>query len=313
MIISASRRTDIPAWYPEWFLNRLRAGTVCVRNPMNAHQMSRISLDREVVDCIVFWTKDSEPIFPYLDEIDRMGYKFYFQFTLNPYNNKIETGLGNKQQILESFIKLSQRIGKERVIWRYDPVFVGKNFSVDYHLEAFGRMVGILGEHTERCVFSFVDPYKKNSKDERFSSVSETAMRDIAKGFSVLAKPYGIELQTCAELIDLDDYGISHSSCIDGKLIERITGMKLIRGVRKDSQRAGCLCIECIDIGEYDSCLNGCLYCYATRSLKIAAERHQRHDPGSEILIGSIGDDDKITDRKVRSLLERQIGIQYFK
>jgi len=239
-----------------------------------------------------------------------MGHPYYFQFTLTPYNSKIETGLTDKRRILESFIDLSQKIGREKVVWRYDPIFITPKMTVEFHLEAFSRMIDVIGEHTERCIFSFLDTYKKvgSGPEGRFEDVSESDMRKLASGFADIAKPAGVELHTCAESIDLDEFGIGHASCIDGGLIERITGMKLLSGVKKDAQREGCGCIECIDIGEYDTCLNGCLYCYATRNHKKSVERHALHDPESELLIGRLNDD-KVNERKVRSLLDRQLSL----
>ena len=280
MIVSASRRTDIPAFYSEWFIKRLQAGNVCVRNHMNYNQISRIPLDRDVVDCIIFWTKNPIPMIPKLEIIDKMGYLYYFQFSLTPYNSSIETSLGDKQKILESFYFLSEKLGKERVIWRYDPIILNKQLTIDYHVDAFDKMSEKLSGYTDECIISFVDPYRKtmsNTEDSFILPITDNQMKEVAKAFSEIASNRRIKLKTCAEKLDLDEYGIEHASCIDGKLIEKITGSRLIPGIKKDRQREGCECIECIDIGAYDTCLNGCVYCYATKNLDRSKDNFRLH------------------------------------
>ena len=139
MILSASRRTDIPAFFPKWFIQRIREGFVLVRNPMNYHQISRIELSPNLVDCIVFWTKNAKPIFPYLKEIAEK-YPFYFQYTLNAYGRDVEPHLPLLSEKINSLQKLSQEIGKERVIWRYDPILLSPKYDVDWHIETFDRL-----------------------------------------------------------------------------------------------------------------------------------------------------------------------------
>ena len=164
MILSASRRTDIPAFYADWFLNRLREGYVLVRNPMNYHQVSKVRLAPENVDCIVFWTKNPSHFIEKLPEIDNLGYRYYFQFTLNPYDRSIEENLPDKNVLVETFLRLSDQCGPEKVIWRYDPIFVGDDYPVDYHAEQFARLANRLEGYTEKCIFSFLDPYAKIQK-----------------------------------------------------------------------------------------------------------------------------------------------------
>lgn len=167
MILSASRRTDIPAFYADWFLNRLREGYVLVRNPMNYHQVSKVRLAPENVDCIVFWTKNPSHFIEKLPEIDNLGYRYYFQFTLNPYGKSIEENLPDKNALVETFKRLSDQCGPEKVIWRYDPIFVGDDYPVDYHAEQFARLANRLEGYTEKCIFSFLDPYAKIQKNNQ--------------------------------------------------------------------------------------------------------------------------------------------------
>ena len=310
MILSVSRRTDIPAFYTKWFMNRLREGSVCIRNPMNPDQISRVVLTPEVVDCIVFWTKNPEPLLDKLDTIDTMGYKYYFQFTITPYNNKMETALGDKSKIIETFISLSKKIGKEKVIWRYDPIILGDKLTMEYHFNALEKMMAKLADYTDECIISFVDPYRKmkgRMGDQWTREMTESEMRQIAKGFSKIAAKAGVSLKTCAEKIDLEQYGIGHSSCIDQGKIESIISCSLSDKVKKDGQREYCGCLECIDIGAYNTCRNGCLYCYATFNPETTARNCRLHDPNSSLLIGRIAASDKLTEREVRSLKHRQI------
>ncbi len=308
MILSVSRRTDIPAFYTEWFMNRLRAGFVCVRNPMNQGQISRIVLNPEVVDCIVFWTKNPEPLLDQLDAIDAMGYPYYFQFTITPYNSTMETALGDKNKIIETFAALSRKIGKDKVVWRYDPIIVNDKLTPEAHLEAFDKMAAKLMDFTNECVISFVDPYRKTKRqmgDQWVRELTENEMRQVAAGFSRIASRAGISLKTCAERMDLEEYGIGHASCIDRRKIERILSCPLTDKVKRDSQREACGCMECMDIGAYNTCRNGCRYCYATFSPEMTIRNCRNHDPHSALLIGGITAADKVTDRKCHSLKDK--------
>ncbi|MFW2488767.1 DUF1848 domain-containing protein [Clostridium chromiireducens] len=311
MIISASRRTDIPAFYSEWFINRLKEGFVYTKNPMNPKQISKIKLNTKDVDCIVFWTKNVNPMLKYLGNIDDMGYKYYFQFTLNPYDKSIEKGLGNKDKIIEGFKRLSSKIGKEKVIWRYDPIILNNNFTVEYHLDSFYKLCTLIGDYTTKCIFSYVDLYEKtkhNAKGIIENEVDTENMNAIAEGFQKIAKCKNIVLQTCSEKIDLSKYGIQHAACIDKEIVEDIIGCPI--NVKKDkNQRQECGCIESIDIGSYNCCLNGCIYCYATLNEDIAYGNRKKHNPKSPLLIGELLQEDKIIDRKITSLRNIQVSL----
>ena len=160
MIVSASRRTDIPAYYSEWFFRRLEAGFVCVRNPRNPHQVSEIPLSPDVIDGIVFWTKNPIPMLPYLDRL--RDYPYYFQFTLNPYGTDIERNVPSKNNIvIPAFQRLSSEIGKARVVWRYDPILLTEKYSMEYHITYFRLLADRLADYTEKCtVLSLIHIYK---------------------------------------------------------------------------------------------------------------------------------------------------------
>ena len=212
MIISASRRTDIPAYYSDWFCNRLREGFVCVRTPMNFHQVSRIALSSDVVDGIVFWTKDPRPLMPRLEEL--RAYPYYFQFTLTPYGKDMEPGLPDKGAVLlPAFQMLSDMIGPERVIWRYDPILLTARYTADFHITAFRQMAQRLEGYTHKCVISFVDLYRNTQarlSGLGFAPLAEKEIAELAQRLAEIAGRHRLVLETCAETIDLRRFGIAH-------------------------------------------------------------------------------------------------------
>lgn len=310
MILSVSRRTDIPNYYSEWFINRIREGFLYVRNPINLHQISKISLSPEVVDCIVFWTKNPLNM---LDKLDLLKeYQYYFQFTITGYGKDVEPNIPDKRKIiLPTFCKLSEKIGKERVIWRYDPIFLNDRYTVEYHLKAFEEIAGKLCNYTEKVIISFVDLYgktKRNTAGLNIVDMTENQMTAMAQQMAKIAENYHLTIETCAEQIDLQKYGIAHGSCIDSKLIERITGGSM--KVEKDkNQRIECGCVQSIEVGSYDTCKNGCLYCYANDNQQKVEECARQYDVHAPLLCGSVGEKDKVTERKVKSLLDMQMRL----
>ena len=310
MIISASRRTDIPTYYSEWFFNRLREGYVLVRNPMNARHISRISLSPEAVDGIVFWTKNPVPMLSRLGELE--PYPYYFQFTLTAYGRDVEPNLPGKNGVLiPAFQELSRMAGRERVVWRYDPIFLSDRYTVEYHCRYFRVLAAKLGEYTEKCTVSFLDFYRSTARNMRSLHIREMTaaqQREMMERFSEIAGEYGLYIDTCSEAISLEDLGVSHASCVDRERLERIGGYRLKAG-RDRNQRKECGCAASVDIGAYDTCGNGCLYCYATDSPPRAAERVRAHRPDSPILFGTVGPEDVIREREAVSLREQQLSL----
>lgn len=308
MIVSASRRTDIPAFYGEWFMNRLAAGQVLVRNPRNPRRISRVPLNRDLVDCIVFWTKNPGPMQDRLAVLDREGWPFYVQFTLTPYGADVETKLPPKERLLDAFRRLADQVGPDRVVWRYDPVVLNEEYPAARHVEDFGSLARALAGHTRRCVFSFVDLYRRNRNSLRGVTDGETpedAMSALAADLAGLATEHGLRLAACTEELDLSGCGVERAACIDKALIEHIVGFPL-RAAKDPSQRKSCGCVESVDIGEYDTCPYGCRYCYATSDARKVAANVRRHDPASPILVGRPEERDTITDRQARSRVVRQ-------
>ena len=310
MILSVSRRTDIANYYSEWFFNRIRDGFVYVRNPMNAHQVSKIDISPDVVDCIVFWTKNPQPMISRLDELAR--YHYYFQFTLTGYGKDMECNLPHKREkMIPIFQELSRKVGKKRVIWRYDPIIFTDKYTPEYHRKAFAQIAMALNGYTEKCVISFVDVYAKNKRNmAQLGSyeIDKKEQLEFAKQISEIAGMNGMNTGSCAEGIDLEECGIEHNCCIDKLLMEEIIGCRL--NIKKDkNQRQECGCMESMDIGTYNTCKNGCRYCYANYSEESVVKNCGKYNPLSPILCGEIGRDDKITERKVKSLKEQQLNI----
>ncbi|WP_432664406.1 DUF1848 domain-containing protein [Wukongibacter baidiensis] len=305
MIISASRRTDIPAYYSDWFIRRLKEKYVLVRNPMNYNQVSEVSLDRETLECIVFWTKNPYPILKYIDLLE--DYNYYFQFTLTSYDHQIERGLPPKSKLVPIFKKLSSMIGKEKVIWRYDPILLSDNICLEDHFEKFNLLASKLKNSTQKCVISFLDIYPKISKgiqSENTRALEHHEMISIAKTFSEIAKSYSLDIETCSEKINLEEFGIKHSKCIDDGLIKRLfnySGM----GPKDSNQRSECGCVKSVDIGAYNTCSNGCVYCYANSQKNIKSKQHI----DSPFITGELDQNDKVIKRKIDMVFSNQIEL----
>lgn len=308
MILSVSRRTDIPNYYSDWFIIRIKEGFLYVRNPMNAHQISKIDLSPEVIDCIVFWTKNPANMIDKLEDLQK--YMYYFQFTLTGYGKDVEPNLPNKrEELIPTFKRLSEKIGKERVIWRYDPILISKRYTINYHLKAFEEIASSLADYTEKVVISFVDSYSKTLRNTRkldIRQITNEEMIEVAGEMAQIASKYNLIIETCAEQINLQEAGIQHGSCIDKKLIERLLGCKLIAEKDKN-QREACGCFESVEVGAYNTCLNGCKYCYANFNDSKVEDHVKLYNRNSALLCGNISSDDRITERKMKSMKDNQI------
>ena len=310
MIISASRRTDIPAFYSDWFFNRIKERYVLVPNPYNSKMISRISLDPAVVDCIVFWSKNPAPMLEKLDKLKE--YNYYFQFTLNPYGPDIENHLPAISKRIDTFKRLSDRIGKEKVIWRYDPVLTNETYTPGFHKEKFAEFAYELKEHTEKCMLGFIDHYQHIRTAVGQFNIQPLLKADIeemAVSFKKTVDTCSIQLDTCTVKVDLTHLGIPGGLCIDNQLVERIAGYPI--SVRKDkNQRDICRCAESIDIGTYESCLNGCIYCYAIKgNYNTVKYNLNKHDKNSPMLVGELQEDDIVKERLVKSLRNDQFSL----
>lgn len=294
-IISVSRRTDIPAFYAEWFMGRVRALYCMVPNPFNQNQVSRVSLKPSDVTAFVFWTRNPKPFMKYLRELDQMGFHYYFQYTIIGYPREIDPYSPAVEEGIQALRELSSMIGRNRVVWRYDPILLSDTTSYKWHEERLSYLIDELKNHTKRLVISFVDPYGR-SHTRLSDRINDTgvrlapdafepeAYRGLAEFIGGEAAKAGIEVRTCAEAADLSQYGIYKGKCVDDELISAITGDTL--KLQKDpSQRKLCGCVVSKDIGVNNTCLFGCAYCYATSNIGAAEINYKKHDPASPSLI----------------------------
>lgn len=317
IIISASRSTDIPAFYSDWLIKRIDAGYVKWKNPFNG-VYSYVSFRNARL--FVFWSKNPKPMMKYLDMFDQKGFNYYFQFTLNDYDREnLEPNVPNVENRIETFIKLSERIGKGKVIWRFDPLILTDKIDVESLLRKIEGIGEKINAYTEKLVFSFADikVYNKVQNNLRKQSIKYlefnlSIMNDFAAKLNELNKKWNLEIATCAEKIDLDKYGIKHNRCIDDDLIIKLfsndkalmdyLGFKVIpadifnnnptivkkRDLKDKGQREFCGCILSKDIGEYNTCPHLCEYCYANASKEIAISnwKHHKENPNNEMIKG---------------------------
>lgn len=308
MILSVSRRTDIPAFYSDWFVNRLRGGYVLVPNPYSPRHLSRISLSPAQVDCIVFWTKNAAPMLSRLKEVEELGYaNYYFEFTLTPYDASIEKNLPPKNNLIRTFRQLSDQIGPSRVDWRFDPIVLTQSFTASRLLDRFEDFAKQLAVYTERCIISFVDIYR--SIRSLFQEIAPEKKAYIAEHLAEIAASYRLKLYACGEAEEYKKYGIYPSACIDRDKIEHIVGYKL-RCSKDTTQRKHCQCVESVDIGIYDTCRHGCTYCYATRT-KRAEAGSPPSDPFAPMLTGYPLGTEAVTERKMVALKDPQRTFRY--
>lgn len=309
VVISASRATDIPAFFAEWFANRLQAGYCAWVNPFNAQQRMYVSFARTRV--FVFWSKNPKPLVRYLPLLDERGLGYYFQYTLNDYDAEgLEPGVAPLQQRVRTFLKLADKLGPERVVWRFDPLIIGPGLPPEELLARIYRLAQRLRGATHKLVFSFADiaayrkvqaNLKKSGPDYRELTLAE--MHTIARGLRQLARETGLQISSCSEKIDLQQYGIAHNRCVDDELMadlfahdtvlmralgrtqDDLFGMGGTGAPKDPGQRSECGCIVSKDIGSYNTCPHLCTYCYANASPESVRKKFARRDPHSECMI----------------------------
>jgi len=290
-IISASRRTDIPAFYAPWLMNRIRAGHCVYPNPVAPARFHRVSLRREDVLGFVFWTRHPAPLLPHLSELDRAGFAYYFQYTVLGYPHVIDPGSPSLDQAIRIFHVLAERGGSRRIVWRYDPILLGCGISTDWHRGNFLRIADAIGEDTRCLVVSVIDPYRMTHR--RMGSPKDGVSCDLASYEELLvwiageAEGRGLSVQSCAEP-SLPLPGISPGRCIDAALLYQLKGRPEPSELPPHGLREGCLCHRSVDIGANNSCGFGCQYCYATSNHAQALETVQRHQAQWSCITGDV-------------------------
>lgn len=295
MIISASRRTDIPTFYSEWFMNRIKEGFCYTVNPNNPKMVRRIELKPSMVEAFIFWTKNPRPMFSKLPHLDDFGFSYVFLFTLNNYPKYLEPNIPDLENRIDSFKYLASKLGPERVIWRYDPIILTSSITAEFHISNFQYLCSRLQGFTSRIIVSFLDSYQfvpnriKASiplGDElyEFSEMIDIVYQ-ISEQLSQIASIYNMEIYSCAEIFELNNAGILPGACIDGLYLTKIFGRPF--STKKDKgQRPECNCVISTDIGQYNTCRHRCTYCYANRSDKILMENMCKYDVNAPCIIG---------------------------
>ena len=286
VILSVSRRTDVPAYYAEWFMHRLRAGYLMTRNPMNKNQIRRVKLHPDVIDCIVFWTKDPAPLLPMLNELDFLGYRYFFQFTITPYDQTMEKYIRHIDDVVQTFRELSMRLGKDRLLWRYDPIILTEELDYKYHGKSFEKLCTQLADYCSGVTISFLTLYRRLLSNKSLQSASEAEKLIVAEVISAIAEKYALPVYACCEQMNLSSYNIIPAACIDAQRIQQLFGRMIAAG-HDVNQRNGCGCTASVDVGVYNTCPGGCIYCYANYSHDSIMANLRRHNVNGEFLLGN--------------------------
>ena len=307
MILHTGLRTDIPAFYSEWFVNRLKEGFVMVRNPYNPAQITKYRISPDVVDLISFCTKNPAPFLPYMDLLKDYGQ--YWYVTITPYGREIEPKVPDKETVMDSFKKLSEKVGVNAIGWRYDPIFISEKYTVQRHIEDFERMAWNLSGYTHTCVISFIDLYQKVLRN--FPEVREVKREDrfaLAKEFVRIGKKYDIHIKACAEGNELADLGVDCGGCMTVDVYEKAIDCSL-KVPKQKGARSECGCLLGCDIGAYNTCGHLCRYCYANYDAKTVLENMRKHNPTSPLLLGELTKEDIVHEAKQESWKDMQMRL----
>ena len=304
MIINTGGRTDTVQYYTKWLLKRFEEGYVLSRNPMFQNKVTRYELTPDKVDCVVFCSKNYEPILADLSKITE-HFSTYFHYTITAYGKDIEPGVPSIEKSMETLKKLSGIVGKQRVAWRYDPVLLTSKYTIQTHMDIFKKMAGELAPYVDRCIFSFVEMYKKLETNMPGLIPLTDADKDVlAKGLGEIAAEYGLSIQTCGTNGDYSQYGIHSSGCMTLDVLGHANGV-IFKDLKHKGLRQGCHCIESRDIGAYDTCMNGCRYCYANKNPQKAFDNYKYHDPDSPLLLGNLKETDIVMQGSQKSFLKK--------
>ena len=308
MIIQTGNRTDIPAFYPAWFANRLKEGYVMVRNPFNPQSVTRYRLDPSVVDLIVFCSKNPAPLLPYMDLLE--PYRQYWFVTITPYGKDIEPNVPDKKAVIETFRKLSSIVGADNMCWRYDPVFVDEQWTVSRHIECFRSMCSLLAGFTHTVVISFIDLYEKVKRNfPEVRSVPMSTQMKLTETFVSIAKTCNMIIKPCGESPSLASVGADCSGCMTQKVFEKAIGQNLLLPSNPNNRRE-CACYIPNDIGAYNTCAHLCRYCYANTDRDAVYRSMRLHDPASPLLIGHVENGDLVHEAKQVSWIDPQMRLE---
>ncbi len=305
MILNTGSRTDIPAYYSDWFYNRIKEGYVLSRNPFYPTQITKYLLNPEVIDLIVFCTKNPSPM---LDRLPLLSsYDTFWFVTITPYGKEIEPHVPSAKTVIDYFQKLSEQVGKERTSWRYDPIFVTDRYSVEYHIDQFHQMAKALSDYTQQCVVSFIDLYEKTKRNfKKVRRVSSAEQEKIIAAFSEIAKENNLQIHLCCENASLIRENVDADGCMSRAVLEKALGCRL-HAPQKKMAREECSCLLGADIGAYNTCGHGCLYCYANYDNETVAQNRKLHNPASPLLVGELSNNDIVKQADQKSWKDGQL------
>lgn len=308
MILNTGGRTDTVQYYSQWLLNRFREGYVLSRNPLFPDSVYRIELDPKTIDVVVFCSKDYSPILEHLHEIsDR--FRCYYHYTITAYDTDIEPRVPSIAQSIGTCKRLAAQVGKEKIAWRYDPVLLTEKYTIQRHMETFDHMAAELSPYVSRCIFSFVEMYKKLEYNmPELRAITPEQRMEIADGLGAIARRHGLLLQTCGTAEHYEQYGIQHSGCMTAQIFHDALGIDFRRTPHKGN-RTGCACMDSRGLGDYNSCPNGCRYCYANKDHARALENYRQHDPTSPLLLGHLKPTDSVKPLRQTSLLTNELSL----
>lgn len=299
MILQTGQRTDIPAFYGQWLINRINEGFLDVRNPYNPNLITRYMINHNTVDGIAFCTKNPLPFIQYLPQIAE--YRQYWHMTITPYGTDIEPYVPAYERIIEGFKFVSNNLNPQSVVWRYDPIIVNHNYSVDFHYESFYKLAKSLSGYTDTVVASYLDIYDKVLRNyPEGNRPSQDVQIKLMKELVKIANQFGMTLKTCGEGDTFKSIGADTSGCLITDCYERAWNVKL-KAPKRTPARPECNCYIHVDIGAYDTCSHFCRYCYANTNQQAVRRNRTNHDPQSSLLIGHIGPKDIVkvsSDRK---------------
>lgn len=306
MIINTGQRTDIPAFYSKWFINRIREGFVMVRNPYYPNIVTKFLLDPKVVDVIGFCTKNPSPMFPYLDELKEYGQFWYVSIT--GFDKDLEPNVPPIDKVIEDFKYLSNKVGNNAVGWRYTPIIINDKYTKERHIETFEYIASKLEGYTSLAVFGFVDIYDKLARiHPEIKDTDDKTKIELALKFKEIAKKHHMDLRLCSKEKWLAEYGIDVEGCMRIEDYERSINNKLDIKQKMQARKGYCACYLSNDIGSYNSCLHLCTYCYANGEKDKVLRNYKNHDDNSPLLIGHLNKDDKVREAKQESYLSKEI------
>lgn len=307
LILNTGSRTDIPAYYSRWFYNRIKEGYVLVRNPYYPSQITKYVLDPTVIDVIVFCTKNPAPM---LGQISLLSaFDTFWSVTITPYGKEIEPFVPDYPQVIRSFQELSGIMGHQKMSWRYDPILITEKYSADHHIREFQKMAEMLRGYTDQCVVSFIDLYEKTKRNFREArSVTDEEQRYLIEAIGEIAADNGMQIHLCCESSSLVREHVDADGCLSKKVLEQAIGCRL-DVPKKKTARDACACLLGADIGAYNTCGHGCLYCYANYDMETVIRNMKCHDEASPLLVGTVQEGDIVKEAEQKSWKNGQMSI----